>query len=147
MLKNGFIAVVLSAFILMQMASGALIYPNTMTEDNKIAIDDVVRHAVEDTGWILASSRNEMERVLSPIFAEPYLSEKCESALSFVSVPTGWEYETRVINITITEIYGNEAAVIVDIMETDQITGTAYLSRLQYVLRKTGDGWKITGVR
>lgn len=116
------------------------------TKESEVEIAAVVTGAVEDTRWLYVSSRQEMDHVLGAYYTGQLLEELSESAWNFISVPTDWQYVIRAENCKINLISRDKASACVDILESDEIAGVTFSSRAEYLLAKTKNGWKITGV-
>ncbi len=115
----------------------------TNGEEAEIKIINVAKNAVEDTRWIHASSRVEMNRVLNDYYTGPLLERFCESAWNFVITPTDWAYTVKAENCTIIHIFKNQAVIRLDIVESDMVSGIDFISRMEYFLVKTENGWRI----
>lgn len=114
------------------------IYKETETE-----IIEVLKGAVEDTKWMKASSRPEMESILGNYYTGPLLSQLSEAAWSFINVPTDWEYINQVKDCKVTMVSGSKASACVDIIESDAATGVSFLTKFEYTLIITVNGWRI----
>lgn len=110
--------------------------------ENEVAIKNVVKGAIEDTRWMNASSRQEMNRILGAYYTGPLLAELSESAWNFTRLCTDWEYTTRADNCQIISLLESSARISVDILETEATSGTTYVRRAEYSLLKTENGWK-----
>lgn len=119
-------------------------YPSRESEEE---ITSVLRGAVEDTRWLAATSRREVQELLAAYYGEPLLSELSDAVWNFISVPTDWHYETRVGRFTVLRHSGNQAAVQAEIFETDVLSGFTCVSKAEYHLIKVNRNWKIVAVR
>ncbi len=144
MLKRLFAAAFIITLMAAVMAGAELAQPNTREkEDIKIEITKVVKGAVEDTSWLHASSRQEMERLLADYYTGILLNELGDSGWNFVSRPNDWEYVTSAGHIEVVEITNDEGTASAEILEKDELSGIVYSSTVRYFLIKTCDGWKI----
>lgn len=119
---------------------------NDWAQESEVEIAAVVTGAVEDTRWLYVSSRQEMDLLLGVYYTGPLLAELCESAWNFISVPTDWQYVIKAKNCKITPVSRDKASACVDILESDEIAGVTFSSKVEYLLVKTKNGWKISGV-
>lgn len=116
------------------------------TKKSEVEITAVVTGAVGDTRWLYVSSRQEMNCTLAAYYTGPLLEQLSESAWNFIRVPTDWQYVIKAGNCRVTAISGDKANACVDILESDEIAGVTFSSRVEYLLVKTESGWKIAGV-
>lgn len=115
--------------------------------DNESKIIEVIRGAVEDTRWMNASSRQELDRMLGAYYTGPLLLDSIESAWIFINVPTDWDYVIKAENIRIIEISGDKASACADILERDAVVEVTLMSRAEYHMIKTDNGWKIAAAK
>lgn len=130
--------------IFMQIQFGECNLTNKNSADE---IRNVIKGAVEDTTWLRATTQKDLEQLLGAYYTWPALQGLIESTWNFVKVPTDWEYLVTTDNCEITHIFGKKANAQADILETDEITGITYLSKMEYSLVYTKKGWKISGIR
>ncbi|NLI13690.1 MAG: hypothetical protein GX425_13980 [Peptococcaceae bacterium] len=126
------------------MPGETVIKTTCLSEETEEAIVHLVREAVEDTAWLQASSRGELELLLKRYYTGDLLKEICDKAWDFVRIPNCWDYIIKAGKIKICYVSGDTAAVSVEVVETDEITGISYYTQLEYMLLKTDTGWKIT---
>lgn len=144
MLKRLFTAAVIIALMTAVMAGAEPVQPYIQEkEDIEFEITKVVKGAVEDTGWLHASSRQEMERLLAAYYTGKLLNELCDSGWRFVSRPNDWEYVTSAGSIEVLVFSHQEGTACAEILEKDELSGTVYSSTVRYFLIKTCDGWRI----
>jgi|LFRM01.1.fsa_nt_gb hypothetical protein len=119
-------------------------YPSRGCEEE---ITSVLKGAVEDSGWLAATSRQEVRELLAAYYGEPLLSELSDAVWDFISVPTDWHYETRLGRITVLRQTENMAAVQAEILETDVLSGVTFISTVEYHLVKGNQAWKIVNIK
>lgn len=144
MFKSVFSAVILVFYLSLQMPAGQLIKSNHDTKEIEMEVVELVTEAVEDTKWLLVSSREELEQILGTYYTGPLLYEISDQAWDFVRVPNSWEYVVKAGSCKTTFISNVVTGVSVEVMETDEITGVTYVSLVDYLLINTDGGWKIT---
>ncbi|MFX4260703.1 hypothetical protein ACOBQJ_00740 [Pelotomaculum propionicicum] len=142
---NRIFAIVLVISLMTAVMAGAEpVQPNTpVKEDIEFEIAKVVKGAVEDTSWLHASSRQEMESLLTAYYTGDLLNELGDSGWRFVSRPNDWEYITSAGRIDVVVISHQEGAACAEILEKDELSGMVYSSTVRYFLIKTGGGWRI----
>ncbi|TEB10003.1 hypothetical protein [Pelotomaculum propionicicum] len=143
MFKTVLSAVILTFFCLIIPVEPAL-KPAHFSKETEVAIVHLVREAVEDTAWLRASSRAEMELILKRFYTGQLLQEISDKAWDFVKIPNSWDYVVKAGKFKIDYVSNDTAAVSVEVVETDEITGISYYTQLEYMLLKTDTGWKIT---
>lgn len=112
-------------------------------EDISLEVVKVVKGAVEDTSWLHASSRQEMEYLLTAYYTGSLLDELSDSGWRFVSRQNSWEYVTSTGRLDFEVISEQECTVCVEVLEEDEITGLVYSSIFRYNLIKKSGGWRI----
>lgn len=144
MLKRLFAAACIITLMAAIIAGAEPAQPNTREkEDIKNEITKVVKGAVEDTGWLHASSRQEMERLLAAYYTGKLLNELGDNGWRFVSRPNDWEYVTSAGRIDVVVFSHQEGKACAEILEKDELSGIVYSSTVRYFLIKTCDGWRI----
>jgi|GEM_PF-1681185 len=144
--KRAVIAVIVLSCLFTGIPGGFSIPERRSVEKDEAEIVNVVKGAVEDTAWLHVSSRQEMDRVLNRYYTAPLCRELAETAWNFVSKPTDWDYIIKVENCKITSLSGEQAAVLVDIVEKDDLADSCFPGRFEYTLIKMADGWRINKI-
>ena len=144
MLKRLF-AVVLIIISMTAVTAGAEpVQPCTHEKENiEFEITKVVKGAIEDTSWLQASSRQEMERLLAAYYTGKLLNDLGDNGWRFVSRPNDWEYVTSAGRIDVVVFSHQEGKACAEILEKDELSGIVYSSTVRYFLIKTCDGWRI----
>ncbi len=146
MLKNTLLFLIFLTSCFTNISGAATLVPGYPSRGSEEEITGVLRGAVEDTRWLAATSRREARELLAAYYGEPLLSELSDAVWNFISVPTDWHYETRVGRFTVLRQSENQAAVQVEILETDVLSGFTYISKAEYNLIKGNRTWKIIAV-
>lgn len=146
MLKNTLFFLIFLISCFTNISAAVIPVPGYLSRGNEEEITSILRGAVEDTRWLAATSRREIQELLAAYYGEPLLSELSEAVWQFISVPTDWHYETRVGRITILRQSENMAAVRAEIIETDVLSGYTCISTVEYHLIKGDLTWKIVTV-
>lgn len=108
---------------------------------------NIIQGAVEDTRWLRASSRREMELFLSDYYTGPLLAKVVNSAWSFVVLPTDWTCTARVEKYRAIVLMGGRAVVLAEIVESDPALGLNFSTEVKYSLVRTEKGWRINQSR
>lgn len=144
MFKNIFTAILFIIIITTVLPGADIIQSHPAIKENiEFEIAKVVRGAVEDTDWLHASSRQEMEQLMEAYYTGNLLTEISDSGWRFVSIPNSWEYIVKVGYIDIEVISDQEGSAYVEILETDELSGCIYSSMVKYFLIKNDTGWRI----
>jgi len=123
--------------------AGALEQVYRIEESNILA---VIKGGVEDNSWWEAKSEANVKSVLSRYYTGNLLDTLTEQAWNFVSKPTDWYWETRVVKIKTTTKSKDTALVDADLEILDLITKQKEKGKAQYNIKKTGGGWRIVNV-
>lgn len=141
MFKKVLAAVLFIALVSSGLTGAEPIHSNFTDAEHEII--HVVKGAVEDTSWLHASSRQEMEHLMKTYYTGNLLNEISDSAWRFVSTPNDWEYAVSTGTIEVEMISTQEGTASAEILETDELSGCVYFSVVSYSLIKNSDGWKI----
>jgi hypothetical protein len=106
-------------------------------------IKSVVRGAVEDSGWMKASTKKEMQKLLSQYFTGKLLDDLTGEAWDFIQLDTDWHGKTTVEKILINSIDENAATVLAYIKEVDVANKTSTGMIGEFILVNSPNGWRI----
>jgi len=114
-----------------------------LTRIEESSILAVIKGGVEDNSWWGAKNKADVTLVLSKYYMGKLLEELSEQAWNFVSKPTDWYWQTRVVEIKITNKSEDTALVDADLEILDLITNQKQNGTAQYIIKKTSKGWRI----
>lgn len=103
----------------------------------------VIKGGVEDDSWWEAKSVTDVKSVLSKYYTGELLEELCGKVWNFVSMPTDWYWQTRVVEIKIVIKTKDMALLDADLEILDVTTNQKEKGGAQYIIKKTGEGWRI----
>jgi hypothetical protein len=146
LLKNTLLLLTLLTIYFIKIPWASTLVSDYPSGPDEAEIKSIVVSAVEDTRWFQAGTRQEVRQLLALYYGEPLLSELSNSVWNFISVPTDWHYETRPGQFTMLGQSGNQAAVQVEIVETDVLSGYSIVFNVEYLLVKDNRDWKIVTI-
>lgn len=143
MFKNLLPAAIIILFFYLPISGEPYVKPDHLTRETENTIVSLVCEAVEDTTWLYATSRVELERILERYYTGPLLQEITAQAWDFVRIPNSWDLVIKAGECRMVLISADAAEVCIEVIETDEITGVSYYTQLEYFLINTDAGWRI----
>jgi hypothetical protein len=143
MFKKFLLAAILIFFFYLPVSGEPYVKPDHLSRETENTIVSLVCEAVEDTTWLYVTSPVELERILERYYTGPFLKEITAQAWDFVRIPNSWDLVIKAGECKIVYIAADVAEVCIEVIETDEITGASYYTKLEYFLTKTDAGWRI----
>lgn len=110
---------------------------------NNGEIYKTVAGAVEDTGWMICSSKEEVNSFLGKYFVGFLLEETAVRTWDFIKEPTDWYSVARVVEMKILYSDADRAVAEAVIRIEDVDTGHTDFGKGLFAMIHTKDGWRI----
>jgi len=113
-------------------------------QSDTFAVKSIVHGAVEDTGWMRAADKKEVQVFLSSYFTGELLNDLVEQTWKFVKSDTDWYGTAIVEKMLVNSIDGDTVTVLAYIKEIDVTNKRSTGATGEFILKKTYCGWRIS---